>query len=199
VSDCPIHWSIAVIAEPDDEPITPEQLQELARVLVADQEPGLMDGYIKAARQHVERDTGLALITQSVSVGFDRLPTGQPVDLPIAPVQGVEGFSYFDTSGDPHELDATAYAVDIDSRPARIALLTVPPDARAFQAYALRLTVGFGDAPDDVPAPLVHAVGLLATHYLQAGRDPLVIGTIVAPMPFGYDDDVQPYRLVTIA
>lgn len=181
------HWSARVLVPPATEPITPTELLERARLKGSDAEgnPLLVD-YIAAARGQVEQDTGCALLTQTIAVGFD----GMPVRLPWPPLQAIVRVTAIDADGLSYEVDPLTYQVDTLSMPARVFW------ARAPGPVTLELLVGW--TPATLPPPLKQSVGLLASHYLTYGRDRVAVGAGVAEMPAGYAEAIAPYTQVVL-
>jgi len=170
-----------------------------------DARDALMLGFIQAARAKVERDTGIALLTQTVDLFLDAIPSG-PLALPWRPVQSAV-VTAITAAGVPTVVDASQYLIDAASVapiPARLGLAEAgawPTDLRARQPWTIRLVLGFTSVAllQAAAPPLVHAVGLLTAHYATVGRDIAAVGHIVAENPYGYDDLIAPYELVTLA
>jgi hypothetical protein len=83
-----------LLVPPAIEPLTVDEAKLRAGLSwpPADPREGLMAEFIKAAREQVERDTGLALLTQTREVHVAaELPAGAPVPLPpqCTPVQSL--------------------------------------------------------------------------------------------------------------
>ncbi len=183
------HWSARIVTPPAVEPITPAELLERARLTGSDAEgSALLTDYIAAARAQVEQDTGCALLTQTIAVAFDGLPT----TLPWPPLQSVTSAAWVDAAGVPQPIDPATYRVDTLSVPARILWGTVPGSG----PVTLELIVGW--TAETLPPPLKQAVGLLATHYLTYGRDRVAVGGGVVEMPAGYCEAIAPYTLVVL-
>lgn len=111
---------------------------------------------VEAAIAHVDSPTGagLALITQTYRQTID--PNETQIDLPITPVQAIEGVTI---GGEP-----VGFIADINRTPAR---LTISAQSKGgFVEY----TAGYGDAPTDVPADLRAALLLIVGH-LYANRE----------------------------
>jgi uncharacterized phiE125 gp8 family phage protein len=164
----------------------------------------LMLQFIAAARMKVEQDTGLSLLLKTYDVSFDWIPVdGGPFTLPWRPAR-VTAITYLDSAGAAHALTGADYWQDPSSEApvaARAALNPTsawPTDLRPFQPWVVRLIAGWPDVAS-IPPPLLHAVGLLTAHYATVGRDIATIGHEVAANPYGYDDAIAPYQLVSLA
>lgn len=161
-----------------------------------DPRDGLMTSFIMAARSQVERDTGIALLTQTHTVSLSRAAGScRPFALPWRPVQSV----VVDVIDPASVWDADQYVLEpssVDPTPARLELASGswPDGLRA------TIVVGFTSvALLAAAAPLlVHAVGLLTAHYATLGRD-LASLTPAELVPMGYADAIAPYQLVVVA
>lgn len=182
------HWSSRVtVAGNDDDVLTIAELKERARIIPGDEESDeLMQSFITAARQQVERDTGLALPTQTMEVQYTTPPlAGDVLLVPWPPLQTLD--SMVDVDGTP--IDVTGVFVNAVAMPARVF------GAGMTSRIGLTMTVTVGYTKETLPPLLKFAVGLLAAHYLTTGRDRTIVGTIVADMPAGYEEAIQAYRL----
>lgn len=182
------HWSSRVtVAGNDDDVLTIAELKERARIIPGDEESDeLMQSFITAARQQVERDTGLALPTQTMEVQYTTPPfAGDVLLVPWPPLQTLD--SMVDVDGTP--IDVTGVFVNAVAMPARVF------GEGMTSRIGLTMTVTVGYTKETLPPLLKFAVGLLAAHYLTTGRDRTIVGTIVADMPAGYEEAIQAYRL----
>jgi len=154
-----------LVVPPMLEPLTVEQAKLRAGLTWAPGDPrdAQLESFIRAARERVERDTGVALLTQTRDVYLTHLVANADFPAPCRPLQSV---------------------APIDS-----------PDV--VYPWAYRLVVGHTSI-GDIPPLLYFAVGLLTAHYATAARDAVVIGTIVAEMPLGYEDAIADYRRVSV-
>lgn len=198
------HAVSVLVTPPVLEPLTVAEGKLVAGLdwTAGDPLDALMTRFIAAARWKVERDTGLALLTQTRDVYLDAIQ-GSTITLPSQskPLQSVTSFKSTDTAGVVNTLDPSNYVVDLPS--ARVALAiggAWPTDLRPSQPYVLRLVSGYASVALLTAAEpmLVHLVGRLVAHYATLGRDLVTIDP-VNDTPFGYEDDIAPYRPVTVA
>lgn len=187
------------------EPLTLDQAKLRAGLdwVAGDPRDALMTGFIQAARSKVEQDTGLALLTQTRDVYYDAVQY-RTVALPgqSRPLQAVVSISSTDTAGVVHVLDPTNYEVDLASGRIGLAVSGVwPTDLRYFQPWVIRIVSGWPSLEQltaDAPG-LVHAVGLMTAHYATVGRDVAAVERVSGiEVPYGYDDAIAPYRLVSV-
>jgi hypothetical protein len=176
----PAGVSSILLEPPAAEPLTREEAKLRAGLDWADGDPRdlLMDGFVKAARQKVEADTGLALLEQTRRVYISAV-SGDVLPMPAQTIPTVS-ITADDGSAPPEFVDG----------------------AWTFPAgYIGTLTVVSG-WPDPLAlaaeAPLlVHAVGLLVAHMATLGRD-LASSDEAFLIPLGYEDAIQPYRLLRL-
>lgn len=177
--------------------------------VAGDPRDALMTSWNASAQRKVEQDTGIPLLLTTFDVFVDALPRDRtPIALPWRPVVSIESIESIDRAGVTHTLDVATYHLDPGSAApiaARVALSDVgvwPTDLRSFQPYVLRMTAGYPSVAALTAAEpmLVHLVGRLVAHYATLGRDLASVGNISAvEVPFGYEDDLAGYRLVTVA
>jgi len=111
-----ISWVRTV--DPLQEPITVEEAKQQARI-THDQEDGLLQSYIRTAREAAEDYLNRGLFTQTWKLVLDRF--AEVIYLPmVAPLQSVSTVKYYDENGTLQTLSNTVYTVDTVSRPGRI-------------------------------------------------------------------------------
>ncbi|MCA1971241.1 MAG: phage head-tail connector protein [Caenispirillum sp.] len=184
---------LKLITPPAEEPITVAEFKDFGRV-DGDSEDSLITALIVAARQRVEKATGLALVMQTWKLTLDRFPF-EEIALPLGPVITVDDVSYHDKAGTLQTLVADAeYEVDTTSEPARVVphYSGWPSTKRMVNAVEIEFTAGFGVAAD-VPEALTQAVRLMALH-LYDQRAAVNVGNIVTEMPLGVADILRDYR-----
>ncbi len=212
---------------PAVEPITLADVKAHLRIDTAD-EDGLLQSLILSSRLHIEVALDLALITQTWSCFFDHWPHalsghGVPVSPPGAafatfdpwigrnsgvtalalakgPVKSVDAIRIYAEDGASAALPLAGFAIDLLSRPARIARRSgtpTPIPARSVNGLEIALTVGFGPTPADVPAPIRQALLLLIAHWYEH-RDPGEIGTDNARVPAAVSALLSPWATVRL-
>jgi uncharacterized phiE125 gp8 family phage protein len=193
-----IIMALVLTAAPAAEPISVAEAKAHLRV-DADDEDALTGSLIVAARMLVERTMGLALVTQGWSYFLDHWPERGCIALPLLPVQTVSAVTVHGDDGGATVLDAESYAVDVLSAPARLVLTATPPSmvTRAFNAFEVAFTAGYGDAGSDVPQPIRQAILLLVAHWFE-GREPVGLGAGPQEVPAIVAGLLQPYRRVRL-
>ena len=121
------------------------------------------------------------------------------IGLPFCDVSSVD-VTYLDTNGDVQSVPEAHFEIVEGSRFAWLHFkdgFDAPGlFADTVTPVAIDITAGYGVAAD-VPEPIVTAVLLLAAH-LYLNREASVVGASVAPLPFGFDELIAPYRMVGI-
>ena len=187
----------------------PLELEEIKTYLNLDPENadqnGDVEAWRKAARQKLERDTGIALLPQTWNIYIDQFPSyRQPLFLPIWPILEVLSFSYVTRDGAETNLIASpsTYLELFGPRPARLALAegsTWPTDARRNAPGTLTVRAGFANAaaiPGDLLMAMKKLIGDFATFRESAMAIP---GQVVQSTPFGYADLIGPWVLPGVA
>lgn len=182
---------------------------QLALKLDSDADATYVALLLSAARRHVERVTGLCLLTQVWRAEFDRLPAGRELELPRAPLAldesdlVVSAVQYLDTAGAVQTWASTNYLQPRPGLSGAFATLVLSengtwPDVGAFPG-ALRVTfsAGFG-AVDDVPGELRLAVLWLAAWWYEQ-RIPVTTGGAVAEVPNHLNDILAAHRVAFLA
>jgi uncharacterized phiE125 gp8 family phage protein len=143
---------------------------------------------IKTARQSIEAQTGLGLISQGWSVFLDDWPEKGIIELPLAPVLDIADIKVHGEDDTFAITDPSHYYEDKVSRPARIILRGsrswVAP-GRVANGIEILLTIGF----TSVPEPLREAVLQLVGHWHERRGD-----EAVDEKPFRIAQLIQPYR-----
>ena len=176
-----------VTTPPGVEPITWAELRDHLR-LDTDDEQALGERWITTARELVERDTGQALISQTIAAYWDAF---EPVlYLPRSPVQSVTTVQYVDAAGATQTVPVADWQLDKVSKPARLA--PAPgldwPNTRhaAFNAVIVTFVAGYGGAGTDVPDTFTQALYLIAGHWFDHREE--VVDRTLSRMPLAADN-----------
>lgn len=152
--------------EPAVEPISPAEAKAHLRI-DHDSEDTLLSGLIRAAREEVERSTGLALIEQSWRLALDRWPRDGRVLLRRTPVREVLSVTVFDGDGGASVLSPAHYELDLLSSPARLFLANPSEPGATLNGIEIDFTAGFGESGTDVPDLLKRALLILVAHWYE--------------------------------
>ncbi|MDR7222624.1 head-tail connector protein [Aminobacter aminovorans] len=178
---------------PTAEPVTLVDAKAHLRVTHTS-EDGLISGLIRAAREDVERATGMALIDQTWRLVLDRWPADNFVMLMRHPVRQVLSVTIFGSEGAASIVNPADYQLDMLSRPARIHFDRAPERLRVMNGVEIDFRTGFGEAGTDVPDLLKRAVLLLVAHWYDFRTS---FGPDDQPVsyPGGYDRLLAGYRM----
>jgi uncharacterized phiE125 gp8 family phage protein len=176
---------------PATEPISVAELKAHLR-LDSTAEDAALASLITTARLQIEAALALALITQHWTWTFDQWPRRASIELPISPVQSILQFTVQRADG---LMTVPPAATILDGNGIAARLITKdgwPTPSAAANGIEIKIVAGFGATPADVPAPLRHAVLLLAAHW-YGHRDP---GNCcaTAPSPTAVEHLLAPYR-----
>lgn len=152
--------------EPEAEPVTLAEAKEFLRLAGAS-EDDLLSGLLKAAREDVERATGLALIDQAWRLSVDGLSRGQILTLPKHPVKEIISITVYGSEGEGSLINPDEYQGDLVSRPARLYFTNAPSPMRAMNGIEVDFRAGFGEAGTDVPDLLKRAILVLVAHWYE--------------------------------
>jgi hypothetical protein len=192
----PLKSFSVLVTPPAQEPLTLEEGKLRAGLSWATTDPPdprdqLMRDHIAAARGQVERDTGLALLTQTRDVYFTTIGDGL-IALPCQalPLQSIDSVTPIEPTSAPTWRSG---AWTVTGNPHWVESLGGATTGVA------RCVVGWIDPADlRTKEPLLfQAVGLLTAHFATLGRD--LAGTdSMNVVPMGYEDAIGSYRLIWI-
>jgi len=184
--------SFKVITPPAIAPVALEDMKAHLRV-TSSAENSTIAGCVSVATAEIEAMLGAGLITQT---GVLRVaPFGAaPFELPVFPVQSIESIECILSDGSSAQIDPLDFEL-WDTGEAALLRVKAWPGAIEVRPDAIKITlvVGYGDAAEDIPAPLVHAVKLLAAHRFEH-REEILIGATPARIPRGIDALLGLYR-----
>lgn len=191
----------SIVTEPAEEPVTVDAAKKHTRIdLSADNE--LVRGLIQSAREHLERETNRAFVTQTWKLVLDEFPDGsEPITVPKPPLQAVNSVDYTDTDGTTTTFAASNYIVDTDSEPGRIVLThnTNWPTATLQEANGVEVSfdAGYGDATS-VPERIKQAIKLLVAHWYEH-RQAVVMGEVPRQVERALGDLIASNRVRMLA
>lgn len=170
--------------------ITLAQAKEQCRVR-HDDEDSLISGYILAARNWVERFTGVIVDQREIVDSFEAFAT--PLTLSRGPVIEVTEIAFTDTAGDPQTV--TGFRVQNGK--------VYPPDAgwpsiEAYSAIDVSYDAGYGPY-DEFPEELNQSMHLLVAHWYD-NRSAVDSGNVVPrEIPLSVEALAGPFRLPVIS
>ncbi|MDX2259413.1 MAG: head-tail connector protein [Hyphomicrobiaceae bacterium] len=190
--------ALVLVGGPAVEPVSLAQVKAHLR-LDGDSEDLLVASLILTSRLHIEAALGLALVSQQWRLVLHDWPRGGEVRLPLRPIADVSEIRVKDAAGVPAVLAPASYVADLAGNAPRIvsAGAALPRPGRIAAGIKIDLMAGYGPEPDDVPAPIRHALLLLVAHWYEH-RDPIEIGAQDAVIPDAVSQLLKPFRSVRI-
>lgn len=174
--------------------VTRDQVKAQARI-DGDHDDAQVDRLIAAALSHVERFIGRPLLAATFEGVLDRFPRAE-IEIPVAPVLGVDELAYVDRTGQLQIVPAAGYTVDGYGERGWIVPhqgVAWPSPMATINAVRVRWTAGFGATPEAVPASLIEAVIQLAAWWYDQ-RDAAILDGSVREAPFGVAELLREYR-----
>ncbi len=170
---------------PAAEPVSLAEAKAHLRVTHGDDD-AYIGTLLRTARQSVEAQTGLGLVSQGWSVFLDDWPDNGVIELPLAPVLEVIDIKVHGDDDVAAVIDPSHYYEDRVSRPARLILRgsrSWARPGRVANGIEILLTIGFAT----VPEPLREAILQLLGHWYERRGDeaadsrPLHIAQLIQP------------------
>lgn len=184
-------WSLEVSAGPALEPHTVDEAKLYIRIDGTTENTYVTEMKL-GARQALEEELSLALLTQTLKLRLRGWPTSARIYLPRPPLQSVSSIVYIDTTGTPQTLAASEYTV-VNARSA--------PDVHAHKQVGYiepawgKSWPSLRDVPDNVT--ITYVAGFTAANLIPQNirnallvmyaelykyRETTVTGTIVAKL-----------------
>ncbi|MGV8936010.1 MAG: head-tail connector protein [Allorhizobium sp.] len=181
----------AVITPPSAEPLTLVEVKAHLRLDTGD-EDALLASLIVTAREYLERQAGLCLMTQTLRLYRDQWPADGVIQILRGPVQAIENVTVFSSDGVPGQVSLEDHLLDGQSRPARLWLRHPKAPGQAINGIEIDFVAGFGATGAEVPNTLRRAV-LMHVALMFAYRGAVAATDQPAAIPAGYDRLVAPY------
>lgn len=187
---------IKVVTPPSVEPVTLVEAKLHCKVDVTTDDD-LITALIVAAREEIERLSGMALMPQTLELVLSDWPAADRIMLPRPPLSSITSVKYTDKDGNETTWDSANYLASTDSVPGILALAwnaTWPSvDLYPVDPIRIRYVAGFANAAA-VPQSLKQAMLLLIGQWYEnreAGGD--TVGE-KAGIAFGVDRLIASYR-----
>jgi uncharacterized phiE125 gp8 family phage protein len=187
--------SSILLSGPAVEPVALDDAKSFLKV-ETDDDDDVIAALIAGARVHVEAQTRRALITQSWRLIRDAWPDNGRIAITPAPLQALNAARVYRLDGTTQAIDPAAFAVDRASAPPVLAFSpgVLPAPGRVVAGIEIDVTVGHGDAPEDVPADLRQAIRILVAHWYE-NRGLIAVGNSVAVLPQTATALILPHRV----
>ena len=188
---------LVLTAAPAVEPISVAEAKAHLRI-DHDDEDALIGSLIVTSRLHIETALSLAMITQGWSWRIDDWPEHGALTLPVFPVQSVESISLIGPDGTDVSVDTDGFRIEATGSRSRLLPVSQRwPASGAAQGIEITFAAGFGDAGEDVPAPIRQALLMLVAHWYEQ-REPVAFGTAATRIPDTVSELLAPYRGVRL-
>jgi uncharacterized phiE125 gp8 family phage protein len=182
-----------LITPPAAEALTLAETKTHLRLDTVD-EDDLIARLITVARMHLERSTGLCLMTQRWRLYLDSICEDGIITIARGPVQTIQSVIVYDEVGQASAVSLDGHVLDGIRRPARLMLMQPVKPGYAVNGIEIDFTAGFGSAATDVPDTLKRA---MLTHVAQMFSCRGVVGIDDQPalIPPGYDRLIAPFLI----
>ncbi len=151
---------------PASEPVTVTEFKQFARIDCDSSEDTLIETFISAVRDAIEKYIHRALMEQEITLVMDFWPEKEWIELPNPPLVSVDGIYTVDEDGVETEFDSSYYYIDDIAEPGKLHIKQSysPPtnSTRYYSGFKIVYIAGYGDA-EDVPELLKLAIKLWAT------------------------------------
>lgn len=184
-----------LLAGPAEEPVSLAEARAFLK-LDGNEEDGLIETLIGAARLHVEGITGQALLAQSWRIVLDAWPDPGWVRLPVAPLISVTAVCAIDGHGASHEIGLAQFRAEADRLLVPRAVAGMPM-LQERGGIEIDYVAGFGTEPGAVPADLRQAMLGLVAHWHEH-RDAVIVAGSGAVVPSGFDRLVAAHKRVRL-
>jgi uncharacterized phiE125 gp8 family phage protein len=195
---------VTVVKAPTAEPVTRGELKAYLRV-GSTHENDLIDSYGVAAREHIERWTGRAMMPQTLRLSLQSFPSKE-IELPRSPISSSSSeytVRYFESGSTAVVVSSTVYFVDHTHEPGRIVLerdQSWPSTVvlRARNGVEVDFVAGYTGGSTAVPAGLKTAIKSLTANWYE-NREPVIIGTIGLKIPLTLESLLESFTVKRFA
>lgn len=216
---------LRLVTDATSEPVSLADAKSFCRVDIPD-EDALITSLIIAARRYVEKETGLALMTQAWTAVIDRWPDGvqqgiggpwwdgvreapmsivaptTTLEIPKRPFQAVTSIKLRDAYGALTTVDSSVYFTEVSDMRGRVnrKLGQIWPVVILAQSGAIEIafTAGFDASPyPGVPDDLLTAIKILVKHWFD-NREPIAAGS-VSSIPSHIGEILKHWKPVRLA
>jgi uncharacterized phiE125 gp8 family phage protein len=183
----------ATITPPAAEALTLADVKAHLRIDASD-EDDILSSLIRTAREHLERTSALALVTQTLRLYLDCWPEDGLVEITRGPVQAISEIHVYDAEGVETTVSLDGHVLDGNARPARLFLRDRPGPGEPLNGIEIDFTAGFGDTGAEVPDTLKRA---MLTHIAQMYEFRGAVSPADQPtvIPEGYDRLIAPFLM----
>jgi len=108
--------SLRLITAPTTQPVTTAEAKAWARIDTADDD-AVVDSLIAATTRHIERITGIGIMTQTWEQVLDSFPADGSILLTRGPVTAITSVKYYDADSVLQTIDPANYVLDAAADP----------------------------------------------------------------------------------
>lgn len=200
--------TLSLITGPEMEPLDLAQVKRHLRFSTTTEDT-LLDGWIAAARQYFEEQTGRQVMKATWELWLDAFPVGR-IELPKPPLIDVVSVSYVSAdglvalvAGDEDDLVTGDYNVMAPAgAQASTGWVQLPyggvwPTPQGVPgAVRVRFTAGYGSAQGDVPELVKTLLYLLVGHFHKYRSDTVEtrFGSALSSLPLGVEAFMRSFR-----
>lgn len=190
--------SAILLTPPALEPVTLADAKHFLRI-EHDDDDDVIAALIAAARVHVEAKTRRTLINQTWRLTRDVWPAAGVLPILPVPLRAVTAIGVYRDDGMLQMLDIDMVQLDRGAAPAMLMFErgALPAPGRISGSIEIDIEVGYGDAAEDVPAPLRQAIRLLVAHWYENRRLIAASGE-VASMPVSVSSLIASFRVLSL-
>jgi uncharacterized phiE125 gp8 family phage protein len=156
----------SVATPPAEEPVTLDEAKTFARIDV-DDDDALVTALITASRIAVERETGRALITQTIDAYMDCVPPLHVLNLSYRPIQSVTTIEGINDDDSTDAVDSGSIVLDgANGRIGVKSTASAITGTRSVDAFHVQYVAGYGLAVD-APEWAKTAIKQLVAHWYE--------------------------------
>lgn len=196
-----IPTTLSLITGPEMEPLDLAQVKRHLRFSTTSEDT-LLDGWIAAARQYFEEQTGRQVMKATWELWLDAFPVGR-IELPKPPLLDVLSVSYVGSDGALVVVDPAGYTVMATAGPQAPpgwvqlpygGIWPRPQDVPA--TVRVRFAAGYGSAQGDVPELVKTLLYLLVGHFHKYRSDTVEtrFGSALSSLPVGVEAFMRSFR-----
>jgi len=177
---------LSEITPPAGEPLTLTEAKDHLRI-DHDDDDIYIDGLIKAARQFVEKRTGIVCLTSTWALYLDKWPASGLIYLKKKPVTEISSVEYYatDEASEYSALAGTDYETDVISEPARVRISDAPSLGDLLNAVKVTFDVGYADT-GSIPENIKQAILILIGHMYE-NRQEEITGRTISYLGKGFE------------
>lgn len=182
--------TLVLSQSPETEPVTLEDVKTHLR-LDHETEDELLNSLIVTAREYLEQQTQLALMTQTWRLCLDNWPLDKCIKLYKSPVQSIDQIEQFDASGTGTLISTSEMLLDSNAHPARLYINAQSAPLQVINGIEITFTAGFQSA-SEVPDMLKRAL-LIHIANMYEFRGVVSANMQPAAVPQGYLALISPW------